>query len=323
MIQMSFRLLALGISLTIISTDLSAQTRSERKAIKRLKADIEYLASDELEGRRTGSEGEQKAAAYIESQYRKEGIAPFRDQYQHPFQFTYGREIAPASSISIGGTQLDQKQAFPLPFSANTAGNISSEILADVFEDGTIWMIALYNDRDEAADAHFDYEKAMFDRAREARKRGASAVLFYDNFGARYPPVFNSRSEFDPLDIPVAFLTRDAFQKYVEGRDEGVVVSLNTEIRKTQRTGTNIAAYIDNKALFTVVIGAHYDHLGYGEDGTSLDAKTHSDKDGNKPASLIHNGADDNASGTAGLIELAKRIKKRKLRWRASLPLLS
>ena len=103
MIQMSFRLLALGISLTIISTDLSAQTRSERKAIKRLKADIEYLASDELEGRRTGSEGEQKAAAYIESQYRKEGIAPFRDQYQHPFQFTYGREIAPASSISIGG----------------------------------------------------------------------------------------------------------------------------------------------------------------------------------------------------------------------------
>jgi Zn-dependent M28 family amino/carboxypeptidase len=52
-----------------------------------------------------------------------------------------------------------------------------------------------------------------------------------------------------------------------------------------------------------VVIGAHYDHLGYGEDGNSML------RNGEK---LIHNGADDNASGTAALVELARLLKKSK-----------
>lgn len=64
------------------------------------------------------------------------------------------------------------------------------------------------------------------------------------------------------------------------------------------REGTNVLGYLDNNAKKTIVIGAHYDHLGH-EDGrgSSLDAK---------PEGKIHNGADDNASGVAGLIELAR-----------------
>jgi acetylornithine deacetylase/succinyl-diaminopimelate desuccinylase-like protein len=62
-------------------------------------------------------------------------------------------------------------------------------------------------------------------------------------------------------------------------------------------TATNIAGYIDNGAENTIIIGAHYDHLGLGNDGSSLDPN---------PANKIHNGADDNASGTAGVIELAR-----------------
>jgi hypothetical protein len=58
--------------------------------------------------------------------------------------------------------------------------------------------------------------------------------------------------------------------------------------------------YLDNGAATTVVLGAHFDHLGYGEDGNSRNTSA-------EPA--IHNGADDNASGTAALIELAKKIK--------------
>ncbi len=59
----------------------------------------------------------------------------------------------------------------------------------------------------------------------------------------------------------------------------------------------NVVGYLDNKADRTIIIGAHYDHLGMGDQGSSL-----------QPNSVgeIHNGADDNASGTAGLIELAK-----------------
>jgi hypothetical protein len=63
----------------------------------------------------------------------------------------------------------------------------------------------------------------------------------------------------------------------------------------------NIIGYIDNQAENTIIIGAHYDHLGLGNDGNSLDAN---------PKGKIHNGADDNASGTAGVIELARYFQK-------------
>jgi Peptidase family M28/PDZ domain len=59
----------------------------------------------------------------------------------------------------------------------------------------------------------------------------------------------------------------------------------------------NIIGFLDNQAMNTVIIGAHYDHLGLGNDGNSLDAN---------PKGKIHNGADDNASGVAGVLELAR-----------------
>ncbi|RYD72076.1 MAG: M28 family peptidase, partial [Sphingobacteriales bacterium] len=62
----------------------------------------------------------------------------------------------------------------------------------------------------------------------------------------------------------------------------------------TGRTGHNVVGYIDNKAANTIVLGAHYDHLGYGEDKNSMFRGE---------GKQIHNGADDNASGTSALIE--------------------
>ena len=75
------------------------------------------------------------------------------------------------------------------------------------------------------------------------------------------------------------------------------------DIGEKKRTGHNVIGYIDNGAATTVILGAHFDHLGYGEDGNSM-LRT-----GEK---LIHNGADDNASGTAALIELARILKTSK-----------
>jgi hypothetical protein len=63
------------------------------------------------------------------------------------------------------------------------------------------------------------------------------------------------------------------------------------------RKGINVEGFLNNKAFYTIVIGAHYDHLGLGHDHNSLDAN---------PEGKIHNGADDNASGTAGVLELAR-----------------
>ena len=63
-------------------------------------------------------------------------------------------------------------------------------------------------------------------------------------------------------------------------------------------TGTNVIGYIDNKAENTIIIGAHYDHLGYGAEGSL-----------HRGERAIHNGADDNASGVAVLLNLAERLK--------------
>lgn len=61
------------------------------------------------------------------------------------------------------------------------------------------------------------------------------------------------------------------------------------------KNGSNVIGFLDNGATKTVVIGGHFDHLGYHGHGSSLD----------KNSTLIHNGADDNASGTAGVLALA------------------
>ncbi len=72
----------------------------------------------------------------------------------------------------------------------------------------------------------------------------------------------------------------------------------------TEGTAHNAVAFLDNKADKTIIIGAHFDHLGLGENGSSLDAN---------PKGKIHNGADDNASGVAGLLELARYFSKNKI----------
>lgn len=68
-----------------------------------------------------------------------------------------------------------------------------------------------------------------------------------------------------------------------------------------EKKANNVVGFLDNKAAYTIVIGAHYDHLGLGHDHNSLDAN---------PEGKVHNGADDNASGTAGVIALADHFSK-------------
>jgi len=283
-----------------------AQSKADKKTIQQLKADIYYLASDSLEGRRTGSDGERLAGGYIITRYQAQNIPAYKNQYRYPFSFVYGKEILDATQIKIGNDYMRIKgQAFPLPFSANK--RVYSEVLPDVNEAGNLWMMNLYANQDEANDPHFDAVKVIYDKAKDAAAHGAKGVLFYDGFGSKYQPSFEPLSTTEMLDIPVAFLTFNAYDDYITARDKSgnLSIDLNVAIKKSERTGTNIAAYIDNKAKYTVVLGAHYDHLGRGEDGNSLNAA----KD-----NQIHNGADDNASGTAALVEIAGWVKKHKLK---------
>lgn len=73
------------------------------------------------------------------------------------------------------------------------------------------------------------------------------------------------------------------------------------EDKYDERTTRNVVGFIDNKAKTTVVIGAHYDHLGMGSHGSRWTG-----------APDIHNGADDNASGVASLLFLAEKLVAKK-----------
>jgi len=86
-----------------------------------------------------------------------------------------------------------------------------------------------------------------------------------------------------------SYLKAFKFKKNLDPHDTSIV-------KIKERSSNNVIGFLDNKAPYTIVIGAHYDHLGLGHDHNSLDAN---------PEGKIHNGADDNASGTTGVIELA------------------
>lgn len=94
------------------------------------------------------------------------------------------------------------------------------------------------------------------------------------------------------------------FKKYnlIPKGTEGYYQSFTAKIRRvvvsdSLRQTNNVIGFLDNGAEYTIVIGAHFDHLGMGRQGSSK---------AEKPEGQIHNGADDNASGVAGLLELAR-----------------
>ncbi len=92
------------------------------------------------------------------------------------------------------------------------------------------------------------------------------------------------------------FYQRFSFKPKTDPHSE---VSYSTMSEDSTITGTNILGFIDNKAETTVIIGAHYDHLGFGSEGSLYRGKE----------KAIHNGADDNASGVAVMLDLARKLK--------------
>lgn len=86
---------------------------------------------------------------------------------------------------------------------------------------------------------------------------------------------------------------------YLQRFEYKTMLSPHDTVAKAQKkNGTNVIGFLDNGATNTIVIGGHFDHLGNKEHSSSLDK--------NKKQKVIHNGADDNASGTAGVLALAK-----------------
>lgn len=299
--------------LLLISTVGSAQ-KSKKAALKAdklvvtaLQSHVQFLADDKLEGRRTGSAGEKLAYEYISKKFEEAGLAPKgnNESFIQAFDVREGKEIHPATQLSLNRTKLNlNSDYFPFAFSANARLETSASMALPEAESAWFWDLKETLETNKN-NPHFDLEDAIIKKVNMVAAKGAAALLVYNSSGINDSLKFDPKSKTEKTRIPVLYISPDIKNKFLQDELSYVDLKLEVSIGDKKRTGHNVIGYIDNGAPNTVIVGAHYDHLGYGEDHNSLFT-------GSTPQ--IHNGADDNASGTAALIELARQLKRSKLK---------
>lgn len=293
----------LALSFALFTSIATAQKlkKADKATIANLQAHIGYLADDKLEGRRAGSAGEKLAMEYIADQFKTLGLQPKgTDGFYQPFEIQEGKEIKEGTLFSINDVKLEKgKDFFPFPFSALKSVEAAPAVALQ--EADMPWFVDLKEILAEnQQNPHFDLIEYIRNNSKKAYDKGATAIIIYNSSATDDKLAFNGKDKSALTPIPVIYVKKDAAKKYFSDATATLNLKLKVDIGEKSRTGHNVVAYLDNGAASTVVLGAHFDHLGYGEDGNSM-LRT-----GEK---LIHNGADDNASGTAALLELAKRLK--------------
>jgi aminopeptidase YwaD len=286
---------------------IKAQQKADKTIVASLQGHIGFLADDKLEGRRTGSAGEKAAYEYISKKFEEAGLIPKgeNETFIQAFEVNEGKEINPATFLSINGSKLLlDTDFFSLSFSANAKVTSSASMALPQSE--SVWFWDLKEPLEENKNnPHFDLEDAIVKKTNAVAGKGASALLIHNSSDIKDDLKFNPKSKTETTKIPVLFISKEVKKKFLTDELSFVDFKIEVLISDKKRIGHNVIGYVDNGAANTIILGAHYDHLGYGEDHNSLYAG---------PTPQIHNGADDNASGTAALIELGRKIKNSKLK---------
>ena len=359
-------LVAILATVGVLAQRPSLQT--EPSAAK-LRQHISYLASDALEGRRTGSAGANDAAHYIAGEFSRLGLRPAvqpsntrklseaMSRYLQTFPYVAGVELGKGNEMSVAasnGTLTNLRVGedwMPLGFSANGRidgagyvfvgfGITAAELNFNSYRAGTKDRVAVAlsgtPDGDNPHGQFARYEEVRW-KAIAARNAGAKALLVIaqeDNF--KDDPLSRLRYDNSASDagLPVAVISREIAARLfsysgstkqtiavlgeaAKGSTSDVLTSaLNSNelttlpLQGLTLTGSinvvrrevpayNVVGVLDGSDPVlkneTIVIGAHYDHLGRGGEG-SLAPRS----------GEIHHGADDNASGVAGVLELAR-----------------
>jgi hypothetical protein len=322
--------------------------------LERMKKDLYFLASEECEGRGLKTEGINKAAAYIASEFKAAGLKPaFSDGYFQPFMVK--ETFLEAGPHKVALTGPDGKAIEPAFMKQFTVSGLSGKgtvggalvfagfgITSEKYDDykgldvkNRVVIVLRQAPRMRAkTDKLFTDEEAakhspLTEKIKLAAKNGAAAVIFVNDadMAGKDDPLmpFEYASEDGKIgQIPVVHVRREVIDqvlaasskslKTIEGEIdkelkprsfvvEGWSAKLQTAIGIREIPCKNVVGYLDGAgplASETVIIGAHYDHLGRGERGAKSPGNT-----------AIHFGADDNASGTTGLLELARRYAGR------------
>ncbi len=334
----------------VLSSTLAPARAAEPPVTQRLAVDVHFLASDSLEGRAAGTAGGRIAARYVADRFAALGLRPAGDDggYLQSFSFISGVHAGPANRLAFtaDGTEhaaVADEDFRPLAFSASgsadgevvfagygiSAPDLGYDDYAGLDAEGKIVLVLRHSPDGDDPSSRFQPYMALRRKASEARQHGAAAVLvatgpekgdseapvklaFDASFGDAGLPVLSiSTSLAESLFAGQGFTLGD-LQSRIGERDEpasrplGVRASLAADVIQERATTANVVALLPGAdpalANQVVVIGAHYDHLGYGgPDSGSLTPDEHA----------VHNGADDNASGVAGMLETARRLAAR------------
>ncbi len=335
----------------LFSVPLAYGQQSSSISVDELRSHVKYLASDELEGRRTGTRGNLLAAGYIAGEFARSGLEPVNGLYLHDFSYLKGVSATPANRFELiwsgNGDEtrrvnmhLQPGEEFaPLGFSGN--GTVSGPMVfvgygisapdkgyddyAGIDVEGKIVLMLRYappnpSFHDEEKD--LSSYAALVTKALTAREKGAAGLVMIDmdDEHGHAIPTYLMRGVTD-VGIPTVSVKPVAFNmlKDMRGRNlvdirkeidsgrtpasfamDGWKTSITTELQFERVDAPNVLGMVPGNDPELrdeiIVIGAHFDHLGHGGEGS---LHGHSE-----PA--IHNGADDNASGTAAVMALAK-----------------
>ncbi len=316
-----------------------------------IKEHISFLASDKLKGRDSGTEELFGAAVYISDEFKNYGLEPlFKDGFLQEFPFVKTIELTDKNSLSFStnGSEVELKlreDYITVPFSGNTDVNASlvfagfgisaSDLNYDDYSgiDVKNKIVIVFRNTPEPAVAHsgFDAHSPLRKKSSVARDKGAAGIIFinpYDSNKTSDDLVEFSfdrggaMSDFSVQSVKRIFIEellhneginlKDVYNKILESKKpssfelKNSSAKISTEVKEVEAVSWNVAGYLEGKdpelKNELIIIGAHFDHLGMGGEGSLYR--------GDEPQ--IHNGADDNASGTTGVLELAEKFASRK-----------
>jgi hypothetical protein len=304
---------------------------------------IKYLASDELEGRMTGSEKIKQAADYIKNEFQKAGLEPvFNGSFFQEFPFISKLEFGKNSFSLIGQTNLElnlSKDYTPISFTDNLTvegdlvfagfGISSQDLNYDDYQglDVKDKIVVVFRNNPESNDPNSKFNRFSSFRVKTsvARDKGAKGIIFintsekkdddnlvnlrYDGAGKvkDIAAIQVKRNIIDDILRNSGKSLEELENQIVETKQpnsfliEGKKVKIQTTVNEIESKCINVGALLrgndpqlKNEYL---VVGAHFDHLGWGGSNSLHQGEPQ-----------IHNGADDNASGTTGLLELSEKF---------------
>jgi hypothetical protein len=281
---------------------------------------LNYLASDELVGRFPGTDGDEKSAAYIADKFKAYGLKEGALDYTQEFNIINELKLNSGSLVKINGVELIPDNNYqPLSFSADVDNHFDIVYVKDIKDTSLILenSCALYR-LTNASGSIPDYKNLIELGFLTVERGGKALIIVADNdlaIDSEYYSFTFNRSV-SRLSIPVIQVGRetlvelannkgysgksynDSLYNFIETNENLLKIDLNLKIDMLETTTFNVVSLItvENSSDW-MIIGAHYDHLGYGGKGS-----------GSRAPELreIHNGADDNASGVAVVLMLAE-----------------